>query len=311
MGLRSSRLLVVAALGALAVVGCSAPTTSAPSTSSQSTGAPSMGVASVGVASVGAAPGCAQSDLAVTVSGGVLRAANRSGHACALSGKYAVVAPWWRVVDPEPRPPRGVLAPGAVLVQAYRYVASNGCPGGAMGRGTTTTVPVTVEDHPYDVPMATDLAYQLTICDEVSAYPPVVVTTEDAAHATLCDVRALGVSVDADLTIDVENAGRSTCRLRGTPAVSMKVGRLVPPLPATDVALLPGELFVQPQTRATGTSACATPISAGLPRRGLWTVVVQDQTVHPAASDGPLVAQVVNCWVVSLPAGHVSDLDRP
>ncbi len=85
----------------------------------------------------------------------------------------------------------------------------------------------------------------------------------------------------------------------------MKVGRVEGQIPTTAVVLNPGSEFVQPQTRVEGATACPTPMSAGLPRQGLWTIVVQNQTVHPSTADGQLVGQVVNCWVVTMPAGHI------
>jgi hypothetical protein len=86
----------------------------------------------------------------------------------------------------------------------------------------------------------------------------------------------------------------------------MTVGRIDGQVPTTDVVVAAGTEFVQPLRRVEGATACATPTSAGLPRPGLWTIVVQDQTVHPVAADGRLVGQVVNCWVVRLPPGHLA-----
>jgi hypothetical protein len=127
-----------------------------------------------------------------------------------------------------------------------------------------------------------------------------------AANAYACDIRDLTVTVDAALAVHVRNRGGAACRLNGTPAVEMKVGRVEGQIPTTDVMLNAGNEFVQPQTRVEGATACPTPMSAGLPRPGLWTIVVQNQTVHPLTTDGQLVGQVVNCWVVTLPAGHLS-----
>jgi len=124
--------------------------------------------------------------------------------------------------------------------------------------------------------------------------------------AAACDIRDLTVTVDDDLAVHVRNHAPAACRLNGTPAVEMKVGRVDGQIPTTDVVLNAGSEFVQPQTRVEGATACPTPMSAGLPRPGLWTIVVQNQTVHPSTTDGQLVGQVVNCWVVILPAGHLS-----
>jgi hypothetical protein len=123
--------------------------------------------------------------------------------------------------------------------------------------------------------------------------------------ASACDIRDLTVTVDAAVAVHVRNRGGAACRLSGTPAVALKAGRVEGQIPTTDVVLDAGSEFVQPQTRVEGETACPTPMSAGLPRAGLWTIVVQGQTVHPSTSDGQLVAQVVNCWVVTMPAGHL------
>ena len=124
--------------------------------------------------------------------------------------------------------------------------------------------------------------------------------------AYACDIRDLTVTVDDALAVHVRNHAQAACRLNGTPAVEMKVGRVDGQIPTTDVVLNAGSEFVQPQTRVEGATACPTPMSAGLPRPGLWTIVVQNQTVHPSTTDGQLVGQVVNCWVVTLPVGHLS-----
>jgi hypothetical protein len=126
------------------------------------------------------------------------------------------------------------------------------------------------------------------------------------ANAHACDIRDLAVTVDAALAVHVRNRGGAACRLNGTPAVEMKVGRVEGQIPTTDVVVNAGSEFVQPHIRVEGATACPAPMSAGLPRPGLWTIVVQNQTVHPSTSDGQLVAQVVNCWVVTMPQGRLS-----
>ena len=124
--------------------------------------------------------------------------------------------------------------------------------------------------------------------------------------AAACDIRDLTVTVDDALAVHVRNHAQAACRLNGTPAVEMKVGRIEGQIPTTDVVLNAGSEFVQPQTRVEGATACPTPMSAGLPRPGLWTIVVQNQTVQPSTTDGQLVAQVVNCWVVTMQPGRLS-----
>jgi hypothetical protein len=116
----------------------------------------------------------------------------------------------------------------------------------------------------------------------------------------------LHVTVDAQLSIHVENTSSNACRLSGSPAVQMKVGRIDGPPPTTDVTLQHGQTYIQPQSRVPGASACSSPISSGLPGKGFWTVIVQSQTVHPEDLDAQLGRQVVNCWVVTLPQGHVA-----
>lgn len=256
------------------------------------------------------APLCGKSDLAVSLEGGGLRAVNTSGHACALSGTHSVEVPWWRISGAAPVPAIGTLAPGAALVQAYPPVASNGCPPLGSGAEAPAELAVEVEGNGYAIPMLARNVHEIEVCDEVSAPRPRIVEAADSATSSVttafaCDSRNLVVTVDPQLSIHVRNAGTSPCRLDGTPAVEMKVGRIDGAIPTTDVTLRPGQVFVQPQKRVAGASACS-PMSAGLPRRGLWTIVVQDQTVHPATPNGQLVAQVVNCWVVTLPAGHVA-----
>ena len=135
------------------------------------------------------------------------------------------------------------------------------------------------------------------------AAPKAASTPVVSAHA--CDIRDLTVTVDDALAVHVRNHAQAACRLNGTPALEMKVGRVEGQIPTTDVLLNAGSEFVQPLTRVEGATACPTPMSAGLPRPGLWTIVVQNQTVHPSTTDGQLLAQVVNCWVVTMPPGHV------
>lgn len=120
-----------------------------------------------------------------------------------------------------------------------------------------------------------------------------------------CTVANLSVTVDAQLTIHVKNTARAACRLSGSPAVTMKVGRIDGPLPTTNVTLQPGQVFIQPEAQVPGAWACPGPISAGLPGEGFWTVTVQGQVVHPIDPDMQLGRQVVNCWVMTLPQGHV------
>ncbi len=120
-----------------------------------------------------------------------------------------------------------------------------------------------------------------------------------------CDLGNLAVTVDAQLSIHVQNTGAAACRFAGTPAVQMKVGRIEGPLPSTDVTLAPGAEFIQPQVQVPGKSACSTPISGGLPGKGLWTVTVGTVVIHPPNPNAQLGRDVVNCWVVTLPQGKV------
>lgn len=117
---------------------------------------------------------CGPSDLTVTMSStdGTVRAANTGGHECVLSGTSPVSVPWWRVVGPSPVAPTGRLAKGSVLVQEYVERGGNGCPAGGMNRDKTALLPITVEGHTYAIPMSADQAYQIEICDAVSAGEP-------------------------------------------------------------------------------------------------------------------------------------------
>jgi hypothetical protein len=120
-----------------------------------------------------------------------------------------------------------------------------------------------------------------------------------------CPQGDLAVTVDADLTIRVTNTATTACSIAGAPPVLMKVGRVDEPSPDGATVVLPaGATYVQPQVQVDGESACATPISAGLPGTGLWTITVDHAVVHPS---GPAQLQrwVVNCAVVRLPAAHV------
>ncbi len=123
--------------------------------------------------------------------------------------------------------------------------------------------------------------------------------------AAACDVAKLAVTVDEQLSIHVKNTGAAPCRFAGDPAVQMKVGRVDGPLPSTDVKLLPGQEFVQPQVQVPGKSACSAPTSGGLPGMSLWTVTVDGVVIHPPNPNAPLGRAVVNCWVVTLPPGRV------
>lgn len=126
-----------------------------------------------------------------------------------------------------------------------------------------------------------------------------------SSSAADCLVEHLAVSVDAQLSIHVRNAGAAPCRFAGHPVVQMLVGRIEGVLPSTDVTLPAGQEFIQPQTQVPGKTACSQILSFGGPGKGRWTVSVGSAVVHVPAPDARFVVEVVNCWVVTLPPGQV------
>lgn len=114
---------------------------------------------------------CGAAPLSVVFVDGTVRVRNAGTRPCVLSGKHPVHLPWWRLVGPEPLAPRGTLAPGATLVQSYRMVGGNGCPGSSRSGGTDA-IEVDVEGIGYQVSLAPKAIYEITTCDMALALPP-------------------------------------------------------------------------------------------------------------------------------------------
>ena len=126
---------------------------------------------------------CGESALTVTMAADdVVRAVNNTGQPCELGGKYPIIVPWWQTQDPAPSPATGALTPGSSLVQAYRAVASNGCPLALSPGPSATTMTITVEDHPYNVTVDAQQAHEIQSCDQTSALPLRIEPPPDPAN---------------------------------------------------------------------------------------------------------------------------------
>jgi len=97
-----------------------------------------------------------------------LRVRNVGIEPCAFAGKDPVVVPWWRVEPPGPSRVIGVLGPGSVLVQPYKFERSNGCP--YMPEGTTQVI-VLVDQRSFQLTVTAQLAHEIQDCLVVSALP--------------------------------------------------------------------------------------------------------------------------------------------
>ncbi len=113
----------------------------------------------------------------------VVRAVNTTGQPCVLAGKYPIIVPWWQTKDPAPSPAAGVLTPGSSLVQAYKAVASNGCPWALSPGPSITVMTITVENDPYSVTVDAPQAREIQSCDQTSALPLRIEPPPDPANA--------------------------------------------------------------------------------------------------------------------------------
>ena len=126
---------------------------------------------------------CGESALTVTMAADdVVRAVNNTGQPCELAGKYPILVPWWQTQDPAPSSATGALTPGSSLVQAYRAVASNGCPLALSPGPSSTTMTITVENHPYNVTVDAQQAHEIQSCDQTSALPLRIEPPPDPAN---------------------------------------------------------------------------------------------------------------------------------
>lgn len=121
---------------------------------------------------------CSDVDLAVSMSGGNVRAVNIGAEPCALRGTYPVGVPWWRINGPAAEPATGTLRPGDALVQTFKAEGGNGCPGGGIP-GVKARLGISVEGRLHTVTLPARDVYEITTCDVVSAPPPKI---EPAVH---------------------------------------------------------------------------------------------------------------------------------